>query len=44
MKFYPYRKGGWGRTDKVVTMLKGGTRGFWVVLTQELNVLAFPIL
>ena len=37
MKFYPYKKG--GRAEKVLTMLKGGTNSFEVVLTWELEVL-----
>ena len=37
-KFYPYEKG--GGAEKVLSMLKGGTESFEVVLTQHLEVLA----
>ena len=37
MQFYPYKK---GVSEKLLAMLKGGTRSFDVVLTQELEVLA----
>ena len=39
MKFYPYTKKGEG-ADNVLTMLKGGTKDFEVVSTQELEVVA----
>ena len=39
MKFYPYEKGG-GGANKVLTMPKGGTKSFEVVLPRELEVLA----
>ena len=29
MKFYPYEKGGGGRAEKVLAMLKGGHNKFW---------------
>ena len=32
-----------GGTDKVLAMLKGGTKGFEVVLARELEVLAIVI-
>ena len=34
VKFYPYKKG----AEKVLAMLKGGTKSFEVVLTLELEV------
>ena len=37
VKFHPYEK--WG-VQKVLAMLKGGTKSFKVVLTRELEVLA----
>ena len=38
VKFYPYKTG--GGAEKVLAMLKGGTKSFEVVLTRELDVLA----
>ena len=33
MKFNPYEKKGGGAAEKVLAMLKGGTKRFWVVFT-----------
>ena len=35
VKFCPHEKGGGERVEKVLAMLKGGTKGFEVVLVQE---------
>ena len=42
MKFYCYKKGMWAGAEKDLAMLKGYTKGFELVLTWKLEVLAIP--